>query len=332
MNLNLDDLQRCFLGCQETKPLDDERILHRIVGPMRDIYTRNGDGAVLRMNCTSGIRIRFAARTSKIGICLRFGDVPWTNSRLYNCAIGVDGATPVPFGPVNPEGPIEWSDTIFRQADSARRTFDIWLPHTACTRLVRVEIEDGGEWEPALPPRYRYLVYGDSITQGMQATLPIRTYPARIALELGAEILNLGVGGAKLQKELADSVPNWLYDFATIAYGTNDINQGIPPETYGDHARSLLESMARRNPGKPIFAISVIPWAPGKLADKDPVPYRKALAAAAAGIPEAVFIDGASLISADPVLFVDGVHPNDTGFEVYARNLLAAIRSHLPKT
>jgi lysophospholipase L1-like esterase len=45
--------------------------------------------------------------------------------------------------------------------------------------------------------------------------------------------------------------------------------------------------------------------------------------------PAVNLIEGETLLTADDRNFVDGLHPNDYGMEIYAGNLAAAIRKFL---
>ena len=56
-------------------------------------------------------------------------------------------------------------------------------------------------------PRLRYLAYGTSITHGFHCEGPHPSYVGQTARHLGADLINLGVGGsAHCENELADYI------------------------------------------------------------------------------------------------------------------------------
>lgn len=311
------------LGCQRTELVDGALAFHRIIEPMRAIYSGQ-PGSVARMESTPCVRLRFRSDTGRLGIALRFGEPTHVNARNYLCQVRVDGDAGRVFGPDTPTEKMDWTGEIFSGPAGVARLFDIWLPHKARCDLLAIEIDDGAEVTPAEPLKTRWLAWGDSITQGMQATVPLSTHVARIAAERNFDVLNLGVGGAMLDARLADGVPDWPWDVASIAYGTNDFSMGVPPETVAGNAERLLRALSASRPGRPILLITTLPWVNRTKLNTLGLllpPYRQALAGAAADFPQVRVIDGTTMVPEDASLFADGVHPNDAGFAAYAAAL-----------
>lgn len=177
-------------------------------------------------------------------------------------------------------------------------------------------------------PRLRWVAYGDSVTQGFDASHSGATYPWLVAAARGWEAINLGIGGRSTTPEDAAAIAGLRPDLVSIAIGVNDWQDGVRPSVYGER---LLATIRGVRSGAPRCRIAVITplwvtrtWCPAKeiapLAD-----YRSAAtsAAAAAGVP---VIPGPELIDADPHLFNKvAVHPNDTGFARLAANLAARL-------
>lgn len=311
----------------ETAVTCDALQLSRLPGAMRSLHVRdnNPDAVRIRAECSSGIRLRCRTAATELELHLRFGDVPWPHCRSYRCVLaGPGGGVLRIIGPEEPAAPMEWKETLDLQGTDG--LVDLWFPHCARTDILAIRIDADATIEPAPPPiGGRWLVYGDSITQGMQASLPTLTHVGRVARALNLEVLNLGVGGAILAPELATTVPDWPWHIASIAYGTNDINRGVPPDTVADRAAALIESLLRIRPAAPIVLITVPPWLNPPAGQAHIQAYRDALTACGSRYPGVAVVNGATLIPADSAYFRDGVHPNDTGFAAYAARLEAVM-------
>lgn len=280
---------------------DDAWRPQRIPRQMRPLYEA-AEVSRTRMLCPAGVRLRFVSDTRRLdmrwrcGVCAR---------QIFKGALVVDGGAPVVVGS---EVGGEWSGHIHGQPDHVSHTFDLWLPHMAATEVLAVELDDGCRLEAAASLAKRWLVYGDSITQGMQAVRPTDTAFGICARSLDAEVLNLGIGGAKLDPELATTIPDWPCDVISIAYGTNDFNTGRTVAEYRRHAASLLDALEAGHSGTPTLLISPLIWAgrhdrnaAGATLDD----FRAAAHDVAQGRRTVTVVPGERLIDDDPTCFVD---------------------------
>lgn len=183
-------------------------------------------------------------------------------------------------------------------------------------------------------PMLRYLAYGTSITHGFDAEGPHLTYAAQTAWHLGADLINLGVGGsAHCEPELADYMAtreDW--DVATLALSVN--MQGFPLERFYQRVSYMINTVAGRNPAKPVACITLFPYFRDfGLQDPDvsyggvPEEYRQALRAAVAACPSsnAHLIEGPALLTEFRGLTHDLIHPGDHGMIEIGRNLAARL-------
>lgn len=326
MKLDLTCIKPFVLGALEASETSDGAIhFHRLPQGLLPVY-ENNPGAVTRLSCPAAVRLRFKSDTDRIRIAFRY----FTEARpIYKGALAVNGAEPVIFGP--DEKRERWEGDIFHSdLAPAEREFEIWLPHLCHTEIEAIEISDGARISPASPPKYLWLAYGDSITQGMTVTNPAEAWIAVASRKIDADVLNLGVGGAKVVKEMADNLPDFSYDFASIAYGTNDFNQAVPLADYESNLRSLVSAMKKKYPEKPVFLISVIPWADRAESNKNGDyidAYRETAERVADEMDGVVKVSGPSLIDDDTRLFVDNVHPNESGMAMYGANFAEAVKA-----
>jgi len=172
---------------------------------------------------------------------------------------------------------------------------------------------------------------GDSITVGVGASTPARSYVALVCAALGWSVENLATGGSTIatqQPQIAAAAAPltiWLT-------GYNDMRAGTPLDTYAmalDAAITTLTAGGRtlylgdclRMPQASYTAFGP-QWAYGS--DAAVVGYNATIAAVGRG--RAVLVDAGAAY--DPVTMCgsDGGHPNDAGHQAIAEAFLGEIR------
>jgi lysophospholipase L1-like esterase len=295
---------------------------------------------MIRARCTTGVRLRFVANTTRIALEVRYG----ANSRpLFQGSIlarpaGADHGDAA--GQAQAWGPTtevsSWSGDICGESagDGRDCSFDIWLPNMVQTDLVALEVDDGCAVRPAPVLAGKWLALGDSITQGMISSHPARMWAARCAIALDLELVNAGVGGAMLDPRLHRCVPSDRYRLITVAFGTNEWYNSVPPGAMAYNATQLLSALVARHPDTPVVLIT-----PPTMAGEDNKPnlqellmsrYREALCDVAAGHKGVHVVNGRDLMPDAEALFTDGIHPNDRGMAEYAANLVPQLQRVLP--
>lgn len=313
------------LGISDWHCIDNAFHANRIPPQMRPIH-QGAESATIRMHCPAGVRLRFETDSTHLRIGFRYG--PCARKKFRATVLVDDAVHSHPGATVESS---EWKGTIFEQPARQCHTFDLWLPPCALARVMFIETVDDRELSHPAPLKLRWLVLGDSITQGMDCDTAITNYVARCALELHAEVHNLAIGGAILDPRLSQTLPEGHYDVVSIAYGTNDIARGIPAATFAQRMESLIDALAVAYPKVPVIVITNPP-VPGRT---EPDANGQSIADFRIAIrplhhPPRVFVlDGGKLVPNDPRWFVDNVHPNDEGFALYARALLPVLREAL---
>jgi lysophospholipase L1-like esterase len=242
----------------------------------------------------------------------------------------VDGRLKSAFGPATRQD--IWEGVVYEQAYRRKHVFDIWMPHLVRADIISIDMDDDCILEAAPPLKLKWLVYGDSVTQGMTCTQPAISNIARCALALDAEAHNLAIGGATADSRLAETVPDIDWDIVSIAYGSNDWNQSLPVAGYVDNSRRLIEVLLRKRPGKPVVLITPVTYAGNPPPNKSGLSlddYRKALTEMAVNRPGVFLMQGTKLVPDDEKWFVDKCHTNDAGMELYAKSLLPVLKEAL---
>jgi lysophospholipase L1-like esterase len=173
--------------------------------------------------------------------------------------------------------------------------------------------------------------FGDSITQGYDASRPENLYASQLAAALNAEARNKGIGGEKFFADLGKTKEDFEPDLITVAYGTND--WGIyKKDDYLRHCRGFIENLSKNYPEAKIFVITPI-WR------KDLDELRSAgrfydlhgyIEACAEGLANVTVISGFDFVQKDASMFSDKrLHPNDKGFEQYYHGLLKELKKYI---
>lgn len=182
-------------------------------------------------------------------------------------------------------------------------------------------------------PALRYLAYGTSITQGMLATYASLGYAAQTAWRLGADLINLGMGGScHCEPEFADYIAareDW--DFATLALSVNMV-ANFSTEEFSERVNYMVNTIAGSNPVRPVICITLYPYARDLCHDfedpEKPKAFRQILRDAAnqSKHKNLHLIEGADILTDINGLCTDLVHPADNGMINMGETLAAKIR------
>jgi lysophospholipase L1-like esterase len=326
----------------ETTPYRGGVALQRVPETVR---RQLNPGAQLRMLQPASCEIRFAldpgdtaevtlsvaARPDLEDTCqvtVFFGD--------YRHDIRLVGTDPVTI-------PVAWSDTFLRFRDAVADR-----PHAFAPHVVRL-MPRGGQVvlhgvtgasvrppRPAELPALRYLAYGTSITHGAAASAPHLPYVVQTARRLGADLLNVGVGGScHAEAALADYFAGRAdWQIASLALSVNMM--GFEPAEFETRVRYMVHTVAGSNPERPVACITLYPYF-GDLGAQDlhrpekAARFREILRAAVRDCPtpNAHLVEGPDLLRTFTGLTTDLIHPADDGMIEMGLHLAAALRKLL---
>lgn len=192
----------------------------------------------------------------------------------------------------------------------------------------------GGTVAPA-PARPRWVVHGDSITEGWWSTRPAHSWPAVAGRALGLDTVNLGyAGAARGELVTAAQVAALPADLLTLAFGTNCWSE-VPysaPLLY-ETVRAFLALVREGHPATPLLLLSPVlrPAAEhtrnalgATLAELRTAMEEAVRDSVAAGDERLLLLPGRGLLRAEHL--VDGLHPDDSGHVLMAEAVTAALR------
>lgn len=168
----------------------------------------------------------------------------------------------------------------------------------------------------------KVLWLGDSITQGFGPLRSAETYVSIANRLLNYDIINQGIGGYVYDKKSLMKMPGYTPDKIIIAMGTNQYGC----ETMVD-IEEYYETLIGIYGNKiPILCISPI-WR-GDHPEELSVFFRfcENVKKIAGSYSNVKVIDGLTLVPHLPEYYLDNLHPNPLGTEVYARGLVDKIR------
>ena len=206
----------------------------------------------------------------------------------------------------------------------------VYFPWSVEPTIREISLDDGAFVEPVKREK-KLLAFGDSITQGYDALHPSMRYVSRLADMLGAEEINKGIGGEYFVPELAKLTENFIPDYITVAYGTNDWSKKNE-EDFKVRCKSFFEILSSAYPQTKIYAITPI-WRADYLEEREFGLFEnveKNIKDAISDLENVFPVLGFNLVDHDKKCFADlRLHPNDEGFKQYSDNLYKRILKNI---
>ncbi|MBP5289344.1 MAG: SGNH/GDSL hydrolase family protein [Clostridia bacterium] len=292
----------------------------------------------LRAQSSAGVRLEFV--TDSDFLSFAFTDA-WVSSNrgFFYADLLIDGCLMAHVGTDlgrRPEGgptvrPLpDLSHTV--KLDPGVKRVTLYPPAIACARLEKLELSDGASFEPVRPAR-RIVSFGDSITEGMDATFPSYHYLNRVAKAFDAEAFNFAIAGGCMDPGIleGDLPPT---DLITVAYGTNDFRHASPT----DFRERLSEFFRRVNAYYPTTPVFVMPPFYRLPADESGESFeigtldevREAIGREAGKYDNVSVLNSKFFVPPMPSFFGDGrLHPNELGSVSLSDHLKKEIRGRL---
>lgn len=201
---------------------------------------------------------------------------------------------------------------------AGEKTVMVYLPADA-TILIR-NLAINADFSP-VEKNGKVLWMGDSITQGFGPLRSAHTYVSVANRLLNYDILNQGIGGYVYDKNVLAIMDGYEPDKIIISMGTNQ---------YGTESMKDIEEYYERLQevygNRPVLCITPI-WR-GDSPDGEPVliSFCQKLEEICSKYPNITVVEGFRLVPHLPEYFLDNLHPNALGSEIYGRNLVIAIQ------
>lgn len=212
----------------------------------------------------------------------------------------------------------------------------LYLPLYDETKSLEIGTEDNSSFNLSPNPfNKRILIYGSSILQGASASRPGLAYPAILSRTTGYDFINMGLSGSgKMEKSVVDAIAEMEADAFIL-----DCVPNPSPLQITERTSYLVNTIRQKHPEKPIIMIQSIVRETGNFDQKAALTvkqqnenvkteYEKLIKS---GIKKLYFIGAENLIGTDHEGTVDGIHPNDLGFNRMVNILKPKISKILKK-
>jgi len=168
----------------------------------------------------------------------------------------------------------------------------------------------------------KVLWMGDSITQGFGPLRSAHTYVSVANRLLNYDLINQGIGGYIYDKNVLENMEGYVPDKIIISMGTNQYGT----ESMKD-IEEYYERLAEIYGDRPVLCITPI-WR-GDSPDGVEVLARfcQKLIEICGKYSNIIVVEGFRLVPHVSEYFLDDLHPNTLGSEIYGRNLVFAIRA-----
>ena len=335
MKLNGEQIRAICQGAVSVEETESGIRLHRFTEAQEELYRRTNADFYKKTFATAGIKLCF--KTDSTTLFLKVNAAPSSSRKYFSVDVMVDGEPvgyldnysdmDVPQDYTGIQCPLGEFSKRFELGEGAKQV-KIYLPWSVALEIMELGLDDGACLKPVKPAK-KLLVFGDSITQGYDALRPSNRYASRLAEALDAEEVNKGIGGEHFFPALAGERDAFDPDYITVAYGTNDWSRR-GEEEFKESCSAFYEALSRHYPEAKIFAITPI-WRKDYMAEKKFGPFNKVsedIEAIVREFKNITCIHGFAFIPQDENYFADlRLHPNDSGFEHYFRQLYEQIRT-----
>ncbi len=340
MKLSSEQIQSVCLGAVRTVEKENGVCLYRFTEEQEEIYRRTDAGFHTKSLAAAGMKIYF--ETNSRSLFLKVNVTRGSSREYFSFDVTVDGK---PVGYLDNYSdvnlPQDYTQILLPHGEFSKsfglgegiKKVCIYLPWSVAVEIRELSLEDNAFIKPIRPAK-KLLAFGDSITQGYDALRPSGRYAARLAEALDAEEINKGIGGERFFPALAESRDDFDPDYITVAYGTNDWNK-TGEEDFKERCYAFYDALNRNYPNARIFAITPI-WRKDhekETAFGDFFKVKEDIENIVGNFKNITCIDGYDFIPQDENYFADlRLHPNDSGFDHYFRNLFRKIKAELNDT
>lgn len=291
-------------------------------------------GFIERAGVPSGVRIRISTDSRNITLHTQ----PDTINRTYDLVINNNYVATCTQN--------AGQETVrFADIDSNSNIVEIYLPNpnsASPLRLTGIEIDDDATITAEPDRRLRWVHYGSSISQCVEAHSPSRTWPAVVARKLNLNLTSLGYGGqCHMDPMVARMIRDLPVDIISLKLGINICGAAsLNLRTFGPAAIGSIATIRDKHPNTPLLVISPI-YSPGREHNTNIVDMNLAMmrdqlnkvvtAFQDAGDRNIHYFDGLALL--DPkeadIYMPDHLHPDGDGYELLADRMIEQVFSTL---
>ena len=318
-----DQNKMLFHGCIDVEKREKGYLAKRFTPEQFERYTKMP--WCIYPYCTAGVFMEFVTAAEEISFDYYFSQL-FFSSVVFDIFENDTYMTLVREPDDSKEGRV-----VYRKKTPGTVRIRIYLPYNGETHISEIRF---GDYKTTRDRRRnKLLVYGDSISQGLMGSHPYMSYVPLISDVIGADYLNLSVGGDLFDKNMIDPSLPFTPTAVIVALGTNDLPFVGDYKKIKKNIEDFFARLREVYPNIPVNVISTIWQTDLERFDTEEERnkyklfmqiYRKTMKESdKAGCNT---IDGLKIMPHVPEYFTDHAHPNDMGFLQYALNLLRFLK------
>ncbi len=328
MQLSFNDIKKITFGAVCITENDGLIEFNRFTEKQKQAYLTHRTIALHgKVNCTSSIRFSFITDATVFKMEYQLINASSRNFAYFD--VMVDGELIGHFGSDNFTQEESVYETLLK---NGKKHVEVYFPFSANVKIKSIELLGGSILEPK-KRKYTMIAYGDSITQGYDATYSSQAYVNKLACYLDADLFNKAIAGDTFFPELLENKDVIVPDIVTVAYGTNDWTK-CSYEEFKFNLNAFFELLYENHRESKIIVITPV-WRDDIETRFPPInisfnELRERIKKVALSYDNITVIDGDNLIPPDLNLFRDKhLHPNDEGFSYYSKNLIEKVNKAL---
>lgn len=310
MKLSNEELKRIFFGAYRFSETEDSYLMaHQYTGEQEDYFEKAFDFWFERCTASTAKTLEFTTTATKLSFDYK---LLWLGSE-DSFEICVDGL----ITDIKYIKNIEKEGTITFDMPEGEKKVIVYLPADALAVIKNFEIN--ADVKPATKGE-KVLWLGDSITQGYGPLRSSQTYVSVANRILNYDIINQGIGGYVYDPKVLTKMQGYKPDKIIVALGTNQYGT----ESMAD-IEKYYEVITKLYQDVPILAITPL-WR-GDNVEGIPtlIKFCDRLKDIIKQYDIVTMVEGWKLVPHLEEYFIDNLHPNQLGTEVYARNLVREI-------
>ena len=295
---------------------------------------------LLQVRESAGMSIAFKTDSRAIAVKCEFGDVEWPQNSTGIAAHGFDLY-------IKKDGVWRWAGSGARSQETLNRALNLvtdmdgtehecllYLPLFAEINKLEIGVDENAAIASSpIPFRHRIAIFGSSFTHGTSTSRPGLTYPAQFCRLTGLQLLGLGCSGhSKLQPYFAEALADVDADAFIFDSFSNPSAKEIKERLF-----PFIERLQKAHPGKPLIFQQTINrekctfnTAHAK-AEADKKAMAEQMMAEAVKKYKDVYFIHPDATSPDHEASVDGVHPTNYGYTLWAKSIVPQVLEILAK-
>lgn len=229
----------------------------------------------------------------------------------------------------------ETTQTFLRGITRELREYKLYLPSYNGVEKVEIAVPKAAKFGiyADKSPTKPIVFYGSSIVQGSASSRPGMTYVAQLGRRLVVPTINLGFSGlCKMEPAMADFIAELDPSVFVI-----DCLPNMQVAEIRERTRPLVKKLRQARPDTPIVLVENPMYSQGlwnaavsrSVAAKNQVFAAEFAKLEKEGVKNLHFVNGEKLFGIEGSSTVDGVHPTDLGFTLFADALEPILRDLL---